>query len=131
MKKKPDNVVFNEDSESFDAKLKSYPTNVGAPSFKPVIVDNGSSIKASHYFKTKLDEIKSQYETLLEEYQDTTLVYESDYSFEPIVGQTYHLYESNDRRFLSLISPTEWDKKYLGSFLLTTDGKWEKDDINR
>lgn len=131
MKKKPDNVVFNEDSESFDAKLKSYPTNVGAPSFKPVIVDNSSSIKASHYFKTKLDEIKSQYETLLEEYQDTTLVYESDYSFEPIVGQTYHLYESNDRRFLSLISPTEWDKKYLGSFLLTTDGKWEKDDINR
>ena len=131
MKKKPDNVVFNEDSESFDAKLKSYPTNVGAPSFKPVIVDNSSSIKASHYFKTKLDEIKSQYETLLEEYQDTTLVYESDYSFEPIVGQTYHLYKSNDRRFLSLISPTEWDKKYLGSFLLTTDGKWEKDDINR
>ena len=126
MKKKPDNVVYDEDGKSFDAKLKSYPTNIGAPSFKPVIVDNSSSIKASHYFKSKLEEIKSEYENLLEEYNDTTLVYESDYNFEPIVGKIYHLYENKNVRFLSLIAPNEWNKTHLGSFLLTTDGKWEK-----
>lgn len=126
MKKKPDNVVFNEKTSEFDAKTKSYPTNVGAPSFTPVIVDNSSSIKASKYFKTKLSEIEKEYVKLVEDYQNTTLVYESDYNFEPIMGETYHLYERENGRFLSLISPNEWNKKYLGSYLLTTDGKWEK-----
>ena len=28
--------------------------------------------------------------------------------------------------FLSLIAPNEWDRPYIGSFKLQTDGKWEK-----
>ena len=104
----------------------SYPTNVGAPSFTPVIIDDTSSIKATKYFKTKLSEIENEYKKLVDDYKNTTLIYESDYSFEPIMGETYHLYEKIGGRFLSLIAPNEWDKKYLGSYLLTTDGKWEK-----
>ena len=119
MKKIPDNVVFNEKTSEFDAKNKSYPTNVGAPSFTPVIIDDTSSIKATKYFKSKLSEIEK-------DYKNTTLIYESDYNFEPIMGETYHLYEKINGRFLSLIAPNEWNKKYLGSYLLTTDGKWEK-----
>ncbi len=126
MKKKPDNVVFNEKTSKFDAKSMSYPTNVGAPSFTPVIIDDTSSIKATKYFKTKLSEIENEYKKLVDDYKNTTLIYESDYSFEPIMGETYHLYEKIGGRFLSLIAPNEWDKKYLGSYLLTTDGKWEK-----
>ena len=42
------------------------------------------------------------------------------------MGEVYHLYEKKNSRFLSLIAPNEWNKKYLGSYLLTTDGKWEK-----
>ena len=41
MKKKPDNVVFNEKTSEFDAKTKSYPTNVGTYT---AIADNSSSI---------------------------------------------------------------------------------------
>ena len=126
MKKNPDNVVFNEKTSKFDAKSMSYPTNVGAPSFTPVIIDDTSSIKATKYFKTKLSEIENEYKKLVDDYKNTTLIYESDYSFEPIMGETYHLYEKIGGRFLSLIAPNEWDKKYLGSYLLTTDGKWEK-----
>ncbi len=126
MEKKPDNVVFNEKTSEFDAKSMSYPTNVGAPSFTPVIIDDTSSIKATKYFKTKLSEIENEYKKLVDDYKNTTLIYESDYNFEPIMGETYHLYEKPVGRFLSLIAPNEWDKKYLGSYLLTTDGKWEK-----
>ena len=126
MKKKPDNVVFNVKTSEFDAKSMSYPTNVGAPSFAPVIIDDTSSIKATKYFKTKLSEIEKEYIKLIEDYENTTLIYESDYNFEPIMGETYYLYEKIGGRFLSLIAPNEWNKKYLGSYLLTTDGKWEK-----
>ena len=126
MEKKPDNVVFNEKTSEFDAKSMSYPTNVGAPSFAPVIIDDTSSIKATKYFKTKLSEIEKEYKKLIEDYENTTLIYESDYNFEPIMGETYYLYEKIGGRFLSLIAPNEWNKKYLGSYLLTTDGKWEK-----
>tara|TARA_R100001480_G_scaffold111425_2_gene112522 strand:+ start:4660 stop:5046 length:387 start_codon:yes stop_codon:yes gene_type:complete len=126
VKKKPDNVVFNEKTSEFDAKSMSYPTNVGAPSFAPVIIDDTSSIKATKYFKTKLSEIEQEYIKLIEDYENTTLIYESDYNFEPIMGETYYLYEKIGGRFLSLIAPNEWNKKYLGSYLLTTDGKWEK-----
>ena len=70
MKKKPDNVVFNEKTSEFDAKNKLYPTNVGAPSFKPVVIDNTSSIKATKYFKTKLSEIEKDYKKLLDDYTD-------------------------------------------------------------
>ena len=104
----------------------SYPTNVGAPSFTPVIIDDTSSIKATKYFKSKLSEIEKEYIKLIEDYENTTLIYESDYNFEPIMGETYYLYEKIGGRFLSLIAPNEWNKKYLGSYLLTTDGKWEK-----
>ena len=50
--------------------------------------------------------------------------------FVTIVGAgfgVYHLYEDKDKAlFLSLIAPNEWDRPYIGSFKLQTDGKWEK-----
>ena len=59
MKKKyPDNIVYNYDTDEFDAKLKKYPTSVSAPSFKPLKVDKGDSIKANKYFESRMAEIK-------------------------------------------------------------------------
>ena len=58
-KKKPDYIVFNEETGEYDAKKKAYPTTVSAPSFSPVIFDNHESVKASKYFQTKFNEIKN------------------------------------------------------------------------
>ena len=74
---------------------------------------------------SKFNELKSEYTKLVEEYEWTSLVYGSRYSFQPIVGGTYHLYKGDDL-FLSLIEPQQWDKEYMGSFKLLTNGKWEK-----
>ena len=94
MKKKyPDNIVYDYELDKFDAKIKSYPTSVGAPGFEPIKVDKSSSITANHYFDSRLNELKEEYKKLVEEYNWTRLVYESDYSFQPIVGHIYHLYE--------------------------------------
>ena len=64
---------------------------------------------------------------LVEEYNWTSLVYESRYNFQPILGEPYYLYEDEYKNlFLSLISPNEWSKSYIGTFKLLNNGKWEK-----
>jgi|TARA_R110001583_G_scaffold87986_1_gene228794 hypothetical protein len=128
MKEKyPDAVVYNTKTGEFDAKIKPYPTSVNAPSFKPIKVDKGDSIKANKYFESRMAEIKEEYKKLIDEYNWTSLVYESTYNFQPIVGESYYLYQNSDKNlFLSLIAPDEWNMEYLGTFKLLTNGKWEK-----
>ena len=133
MKKKlPDNIVFNYETEKFDASQRSYPTSVGSVNFEPLVVDKSSSATANHYFNSKLNELKEEYKKLVEEYNWTKLVYEAEYSFQPIVGHIYHLYEKKDKNlWLSLISPQEWgsvqqEKAYVASFKLDNIGKWQK-----
>jgi hypothetical protein len=126
-KKYPDNIVYNVDTGKFDANLKNYPTTVGSQKFDPIVVDKSEGIKADKFFNSRLTELKKEYELLVSKYVDTKLVYDSDYNFQPIVGETYHLYEKEDgNNFLSIISPKEWDKKYVGSYVLLNNGTWEK-----
>ena len=126
MKKKyPDNIVYNDKSGEFDAKLKSYPTTVGSQKFEPIVVDKGDTIKVNKHFQSKFEELKGEWNKLVEEYEWTSLVYGSRYSFQPIVGETYHLYKEDDL-FLSIIEPHQWDKEHMGSFKLLTNGKWDK-----
>ena len=128
MKKKyPDNIVYNVDTGKFDANLKNYPTTVGSQKFDPIIVDKSEGIKADKFFNSRLTELKKEYELLVSKYVDTKLVYDSDYNFQPIVGETYHLYErKNGSKFLSIISPSDWKQEYVGSFILLNNGTWEK-----
>ena len=126
-KKYPDSIVYNEESDKFDANLKQYPTTVGSQKFEPLSVDRSDSIKADRYFQSRLNELKSGYEKLVDEYEWTSLVYKSTYTFQPILGEPYHLYDNgNKSSFLSLIEPTQWDKVYIGTFILLNNGKWEK-----
>ena len=128
MKKKyPDNIVHNEELDKFDANLKQYPTTVGSQKFEPIKVDKSDSLKANKYFESKLSELRDEYKKLVEEYNWTSLVYESRYNFQPILGEPYYLYEDEYKNlFLSLISPNEWSKSYIGTFKLLNNGKWEK-----
>ena len=128
MKKKyPDNIVYNETTGKFDANLKNYPTTVGSQKFEPIVVDKSEGIKADRFFNSRLTELKKEYELLVSKYVDTKLVYGSDYNFQPIVGETYHIYErKNGSKFLSMISPDDWKQEYVGSFILLNNGTWEK-----
>lgn len=129
-KSKPDNVVFNNQSEEYDAKLKPYGTTLGAPSIK--ITDtsswkNRSISSINHRVRARYLELKAEYEKMMEEFEYNNLIFNSTFNFKPNVGDIYHLYErKNKETFLSIIAPHECNFKSIGSFYLNADQIWEK-----
>lgn len=123
--KKPDSYVF-------DRSIKSYPTEIGSQPFKPdeiQLFKIDKSNKLKHHYVSKFEELKNEYQKLMEDISMNERIYESKYNFQPIVGKTYYLYEKNiNDEFLSIISPSEWGYKYqlIGSYQLQTDGRWLK-----
>lgn len=128
--KKPDLVVFNEETQQYDAALKPYGTSASAPAIKPLHTAtwrNDGVQRVNKQFKTKFEEVKKQYEALMEKFQYNDLVYNAAFNFEPIVGETYHLYNNaKEVTFLSIIAPEECTFEHLGSFQLNSDKMWEK-----
>ncbi|MBU3011276.1 DUF2452 domain-containing protein [Polaribacter vadi] len=128
--KKPDLVVFNEESQQYDAALKPYGTSASSPVIKPLNTaswKNDGIQRVNKQFKSKFDEVKAQYEELMQKFQYNDLVYNAKFSFEPIFGENYHLYNNkNNEPFLSIIAPEQCSFEYLGSFRLNTDKMWEK-----
>ena len=120
---KPDNVADNPG-------LLPYGSNVGAPSIKVDDVHNwklSKVHKVNKEFEDRFNVLKSEYDKLLEEFMWNEIIYSSDFNFEPVVGEIYHLYKrKNNKTYLSLISPDEWKKESLGSFKLNYDNKWLK-----
>jgi len=122
-----DNIVFNENNQEFDAYKKKYPTSIGSQKFEEIKIDKSSAKSAQNYFSSRLSELQYEYNKLLDEYKWTKLIYEADYNFQPIIGHKYHLYErENKTLWLSLVSPENWNHKYIGSFKLLNSGKWVK-----
>ena len=129
-KEKPDNIVYDADKKTYDAFLKPYATTVGAPVITTndtVAWKNRSINKLNHKVKTRFQELKAQYELLMHEFEDNKLINEAKFSFEPVIGQRYHLYaRENGEKFLSLIAPSECTFNFLGSFHLNADQIWER-----
>lgn len=132
--KKPDIIVWDEERGYYSNRL-TYGTNVSAPAIRPDDVAGwkiGAVQRANKYFESHFEELKRQYETLVEEFRWTEMVYTAKYNFEPIIGNTYHLYlDESANPFLSLISPNEWKSHpdYVGAFRLDSKNKWEKIDL--
>ena len=128
--KKPDNVVFNTETQKYDASLKPYATSVGAPIIIPtdtVAWKNRSINKINHKVSAKYLELKAEYENMMQEFEYNKLIFNSKFSFEPIIGEVYHLYQrENTESFLSLISPEQCNFKSIGSFYLNAVQIWEK-----
>lgn len=124
---KPDNVVFS-DENGYNASLLTYSTSVGAPVIKidDVVSWKSRSItNVNKEFENKFNELKEQYESLMREYEWNELVYNAKFSFEPVIGEIYHLYANEDgTNSLSLIAPYEWNKEHIGTFKLNSEKKW-------
>ena len=130
-KQRPDNVVFDEETQSYNANLLPYGTNIGAPSIDAKGVSTWVNTNVSsfnHNFKNKIDLIKEDYQALINEYEVNDMLYKTSMNFEPIVGQDYHLYfsEKRGKNFLSLIPPTSWEMEHIGSYTLNNDKTWKK-----
>ncbi|MFT4667610.1 MAG: flavin reductase (DIM6/NTAB) family NADH-FMN oxidoreductase RutF [Gammaproteobacteria bacterium] len=130
-KKRPDNVVFDEESQNYNAHLLPYGSNIGSPSIKS---NNLSAWKTmginsfNHILKNQIEGIKDEYDTLVKTYHINESLYNAKYEFEPIIGETYHLYvrDNSNENFLSMIPPNTWKRKHLGSFKLNSNKVWEE-----
>lgn len=126
-KDKPDNVVYSNEN-GYNASLLPYATSVGAPVIKANDLAGWKNMginKVNKEFESKFNELKMQYQDLIQEFQWNELVYNARFSFEPIVGEIYHLYKDADGAdFLSLIGPQEWNKEHIATFRLNSDKKW-------
>lgn len=122
-------MVYNEE-DGYNAHLLPYATNVGAPVIQTDDVDlwkQRGVNKVNKQLETKFNELKEEYQRLVDEFKWNDLVYKAKFSFEPVIGETYHLYVGNDGNiFLSLISPNEWNREHFGSFKLDSNQKWIK-----
>jgi hypothetical protein len=125
--KKPDHIVFDE-KEGYNAFKLEYGTNLTAPNIKKDDISvflQQSGTKVNHFFDQKFTEIKNELERLVQLYELNQLIYSSELRFEPVMGYTYHLYErEGGNKFLSLVSPNEWNMPYICSVTLNTDGQW-------
>jgi len=121
--KKPDNVADNPG-------LLPYGSNVGAPAIRTEDIDGWKQRgvnKVNKQLSTKFEELKEEYRRLVQEFQWNELVYTAKFAYEPVIGDTYHLYVGNNGApFLSLIGPDEWNREHIGSFRLDSNQKWIK-----
>ncbi|MGR7813166.1 DUF2452 domain-containing protein [Lacinutrix undariae] len=128
--KKPDNVVFNTETQQYDAALKPYATSVNAPiitTTDSIAWKNRSINKVNHKLKSRYTELKAEYEKMMQEFEYNKLIFSAKFTFEPITGEIYHLYKKdNNESFLSIIAPNECNFHALGSFYLNADQIWEK-----
>ena len=93
--KKPDNVAWDEENEEYIAKLLPYAISNSSPvisipnvdSFKKKGVD-----RVTKQFQAELADLQSKIKNFVDLASDTQMVYSAKFKFEPIVGETYHLY---------------------------------------
>ena len=130
-KKKPDLVAWDEERGYYSREL-TYGSNNSAPAIKLEDVGGWKQTqaqRANKVFTKKYDEIKEEFVNLIDEVKWNEFIYSATYNFVPVLGETYYVYEKNDGSlFLSLISPTEWNMKCLGSTKLDSNNKWIKID---
>lgn len=131
-KKKPDNVVWDDKTEKYNAYLLPYPSNVGAPSFfveDTDIVKFQGKNELKQVFQERFDVIKKQYQSLIEDVELNNLVYSAKFNFIPVVGHVYYLYICGDQEYiLSLIAPYEWNNskiKFVNKVKLNHKSQWE------
>ena len=126
-KEKPDNVVYSKE-KGYNASMLPYATSVSAPVIKTddIVAWKSRGIhNVNKELEGKFNELKLQYQKLMEEFQWNDMVYNAKFSFEPVIGEIYHLYAGNDgNNFLSLIGPLEWNKEHIATFKLNSDKKW-------
>ena len=126
--KKPDHIVWDEENQKYNANILPYGSSVSAPVIK---IEDISSYKQRNVkkiqtkFNKKYQELVDEYNNLVDEVKLNQVVYQSKFSFEPIIGHIYHLYYGNDGKyFLSLIEPEMWNQEFVLSVELNSEHKW-------
>lgn len=133
---------IDEDKISENPHNLPYAHTVGGFQIKPI--DKGK-VKAraltamEEQTQSQLNQIKEQIDVLARQAKEiqkrvevSQWIYMSEMGFEPLSGQTYHLYKKdNGKHVLSIIGPNEWGKKecpfseFVSSVRMLADHTWQ------
>ncbi|MDX2001563.1 MAG: DUF2452 domain-containing protein [Chitinophagales bacterium] len=136
---------IDKDKVAENPGLLPYAHTVGSAVIRPE--DKGkikgkSLLAMRQQTDTQLLQLQRQMQTLIEQAQEiqqriqvSEMIYDADMGFEPLIGQTYYLFEKEDGgHVLTMISPAEWGKKlpykaFVAKAFLMADHTWkiEKD----
>ena len=122
-------MVWDETHETYFAKLLPYASSLSGPIIEVPNVDvfkKKGVDKVSKQFQAELTDLQEKIKSFVSLAADTQQVYNAHFKFEPIVGETYYLYQGLNNTFLSLIEPSQWRQEHLGTFRLNSDYKWER-----
>lgn len=118
-----------QDDESRPGRFLPYPVSTLSASILPSDLSSFRSRGAAgveRHFRRQMAELRNQYVALIDQFNWNKLVYEARFGFEPLIGETYHLYEMSDGFTLSMIEPARWPgKKWVASLVLASGGHWE------
>lgn len=82
--------------------------------------------KLNKYISTKSEELKEEYNKMVDLWEWNAFVETFSINFEPIIGETYFLYEGSTK-FLSMLNPEQLKYcKFFGKTKLISDGYWIK-----
>ncbi len=110
-----------------------YPVSTLSPRIVPTDLSSFKSRGISEVERElhqKLTEIRETYLAAIDHFNWNKLIYEADINFEPIVGQTYHLYEVRGRKLLSMIAPGQWSHRHLATVRLNVDRQWKLEETS-
>jgi hypothetical protein len=82
--------------------------------------------KVERELQQELVELRERYMGVIDSFNWNKLIYEARYGFEPIIGENYHLYVINEEYQLSMIAPEQWNQRWVGTFRLNSDARWEQ-----
>ena len=120
--------------------LAPVPLHVASAAIRPVDKCKLKSVALETVEKQanqQINMLKKQAELIMQQVREieervkiAAEIYAADISFEPVIGHTYHLYDRDSKRLLSLVGPNEWGRsKTAGQFVATVrllaDRTWE------
>ena len=130
----PKETLVNPMSEQkISQAFMPYPVSTLSPRIVPTDLSSFKSRGISEVereLQQKLTEIRETYLQAIDHFNWNKLIYEADINFEPIIGQTYHLYEVRGRKLLSMIGPDQWHHKHLATVRLNVDRQWKLEEVS-
>ncbi len=85
--------------------------------------------RVERVLQQELVELREKYLEVIDAFNWNKLIYEAKFGFEPVIGERYHLYEVEGKHHLSMIEPESWHQKWIGSFRLNADGRWQVEKV--
>lgn len=85
--------------------------------------------RVERVLQQELVELREKYLEVIDAFNWNKLIYEAKFGFEPVIGERYHLYEVEGKHHLSMIEPESWHQRWIGSFRLNVDGRWQVEKV--